>query len=133
MSISTLTPHLVVNDGEAAIAFYEKAFGAVLEAKHPADDGKRLLHVHLELGQGALFLHDDFPEFAGESAKAPSRLGGASCIFHLDVADADFAWEQATKAGATVLLPLANQAWGMRYGQIRDPFGHIWSIGGPVK
>ena len=36
MNNSALTPHLVVNDGEAAITFYEKAFGATLEAKHPA-------------------------------------------------------------------------------------------------
>ena len=133
MSISTLIPHLVVNDGEAAIAFYEKAFGATLEAKHPAEDGKRLMHVHLKLGPGALFLHDDFPEFGEHGAKAPSRLGGTSCTLHLDVLDADTAWEQAIKAGAIVLMPLDNQSWGMRYGQIKDPFGHIWSIGGPVK
>lgn len=133
MNISTPIPHLVVNDGEAAIIFYERAFGATLEAKHPADDGKRLMHVHLKLGSGALFLRDDFPEFGEHGAKAPSLLGGASCILHLDVPDADTAWEQAIKAGATVLMPLDNQFWGRRYGQIRDPFGHIWSIGGPAK
>src|SRR5688500_14806902 len=60
MTTPTLSPHLVVNDGEAAIAFYENAFGATLEAKMPAEDGKRLMHVHLKLGAGALFLHDDF-------------------------------------------------------------------------
>ena len=63
MTGPTLSPHLVVDDGEAAIAFYENAFGATLEAKMPAEDGKRLMHVHLKLGTGALFLHDDFPEF----------------------------------------------------------------------
>jgi PhnB protein len=132
MNDSTLTPHLVVDGGEAAIAFYEKAFGATLEAKHPADDGKRLMHAHLKLGTGALFLHDDFPEFGELGAKAPTRLGGTSATLHLDVPDADVAWERAIKAGATELMPLDNQAWGMRYGQIKDPFGHIWSIGGPV-
>jgi PhnB protein len=29
-------------------------------------------------------------------------------------------------------MPLDNQFWGDRYGQIVDPFGHTWSIGGPV-
>jgi PhnB protein len=24
------------------------------------------------------------------------------------------------------------QFWGDRYGQLRDPFGHAWSIGGPA-
>lgn len=133
MTNPTLSPHLVVNDGEAAIAFYENAFGAKLEAKMPAEDGKRLMHAHLKLGAGALFLHDDFPEFGEHGAQAPTRLGGTSCTLHLDVADADAAWERAIKAGATVLMPLDNQFWGMRYGQIQDPFGHNWSIGGPVK
>lgn len=133
MSSPTLTPHLAVDDGEAAIAFYEKAFGAVLETKHLADDGKRLMHVHLKFGAGALFLHDEFPEFGEQGAKAPTRLGGASCTLHLDVPDADAAWNRAIEAGATVLTPLDNQFWGMRYGQIKDPFGHIWSIGGPLK
>lgn len=133
MDDPTLSPHLVVNDGEAAITFYENAFGATLEAKMPAEDGKRLMHVHLKIGTGALFLHDDFPEFGERGAQAPKRLGGTSCTLHLDVADADVAWERALKAGATVLMPLDNQFWGMRYGQIQDPFGHNWSIGGPVK
>jgi PhnB protein len=133
MNNPALIPHLAVNDGEAAIAFYQQAFGAVLEAKHPADDGKRLMHVHMTLGAGALFLHDDFPEYGDQGAKAPTRLGGASCTLHLEVADADATWERAVQAGASVLMPLDNQFWGMRYGQIKDPFGHIWSIGGPVK
>jgi PhnB protein len=126
-------PHLAVSDGEAAIAFYQRAFGATLEAKHAADDGKRLLFVHLKLGSGAIFLHDDFPEFGDDSAKAPARLGGTSCTIHLEVADADAAWERAVSAGAVVLMPLDNQFWGARYGKLKDPFGHNWSIGGPVK
>src|SRR5688572_17863727 len=41
-------PHLAVNDGEAAVKYYEKAFGAVSQAKMLADDGKRLMHAHLK-------------------------------------------------------------------------------------
>jgi PhnB protein len=48
MSNAAPIPHLVVNDGEAAIAFYERAFGATLEGKRPAEDGKRLMHAHLK-------------------------------------------------------------------------------------
>jgi PhnB protein len=28
---------------------------------------------------------------------------------------------------------MTNQFWGDRYGVLRDPFGHTWSIGGPMK
>ena len=123
----------VVNDGEAAIAFYQKAFGAVLETKHHAEDGKRLMHAHLKMGSGALMLHDEFPEYGGEGAKAPTRLGGTTFTTHLEVPDADEAWARAVEAGAEVTMALDNQFWGARYGQLRDPFGHLWSIGGPVK
>jgi PhnB protein len=133
MSTTAPIPHLVVSDGVAAVRFYEQAFGAVCNSKHLADDGKRIMHGHLTIGSGTIFLNDDFPEFGGQMAQAPTRLGGTTFVIHLDVPDADAAWERAVKAGAEVLMPLDNQFWGMRYGQLKDPFGHHWSIGGPVK
>jgi PhnB protein len=30
-------------------------------------------------------------------------------------------------------MPLADQFWGDRYGQVEDPFGHVWSIGATKK
>jgi PhnB protein len=36
-------------------------------------------------------------------------------------------------AGATVEMPLEDQFWGSRYGMLRDPFGHGWSLGTPQK
>ena len=30
-------------------------------------------------------------------------------------------------------MPLENQFWGERYGKLRDPFGHIWSVAMVVK
>jgi PhnB protein len=132
MSDYQIIPHLVVSDGAAAIRFYEQAFGASCENKHLEKDGKRVMHAHLQLGASIFFLNDDFPEYGDRGAKPPTRLGGASCAIHLQVADADAAWERATKAGAEVVMPLDNQFWGARYGQLKDPFGHVWSIGGPV-
>jgi PhnB protein len=127
-------PHLVVQDGDAAIDFYTRVFGATVEEKHLAEDGKRIMHAHLAIGKGGIFLHDEFPE-VGEhgGAKPPPRLGGASSVIHLDVSDADEVWNRALEAGAEVVSALENQFWGMRYGQLRDPFGHLWAIGGPVK
>lgn len=134
MTTASVIPHLAVNGGEAAIEFYASAFGATLENKVPHEDGKRLMHACMKIGNGTVFLMDDFPEYdqAG-SARSPARIGGTSCVIHIDVPDADAAWERATRAGAQVVLPLDNQFWGMRYGQVKDPFGHVWSIGGPVK
>ena len=52
---------------------------------------------------------------------------------HLEVDNADKWWKRAVDAGATVIMPLADQFWGDRYGQLVDPFGHKWSIAAPVK
>ena len=34
-----------------------------------------------------------------------------------------------TAAGALVKMELADQFWGDRYGQLVDPYGHVWSLG----
>ena len=47
---------------------------------------------------------------------------------HLQVTDADGVWRQALDAGAAVEMALEDQFWGDRYGVLRDPFGHRWSI-----
>ena len=31
-------------------------------------------------------------------------------------------------AGATEEMPLKNMFWGDRYGKLKDPFGHTWSL-----
>ncbi len=36
---------------------------------------------------------------------------------------------QATAAGCKVTMPLSDQFWGDRYGQLEDPTGFRWAIG----
>ncbi len=126
-----IAAHITIRGGrgDEAVKFYERAFGATEETRHLADDGKRLMHAHLNINGGSLLLNDDFPEFrGGAEAAAP-----AGTTLHLQVPDADAAWDKAVAAGATVKVPLENQFWGDRYGQLEDPFGFAWSIGGPAK
>ena len=125
-----VTAHLTIRDGKAAdaIDFYRQAFGAEEIGRHMADDGKRIMHAHLKLNGGSLMLNDDFPEFGHGAASAP-----AGVTLHLQVPDADAAWNRAVAAGAEVRFPIADQFWGDRYGQVKDPFGFTWSIGAPVK
>jgi PhnB protein len=123
-----VTPHITIRDRRAAeaIDFYKKAFGAEELMRHPSDDG-RLMHAHLRINGGSVMLNDDFPEHGGPSAPP------GSLALHLNVPDADAAWKQALDAGAEVRFPLGDQFWGDRYGQVKDPFGFIWSIGAPIK
>jgi len=127
---SGLTPHLTIRDGRAqeAIAFYQAAFGASEMARNMAEDGQRVMHAHLHVNGTSLMLNDDFPEMMGGHATPPP----AACTLHLQVDDADAWWQRALDAGASVRFPLADQFWGDRYGQVTDPFGHVWSIGAPI-
>ncbi len=124
-----VTAHLTIRDHRAAeaVAFYKAAFGAEeAMAPHLADDGKRIMHAHLLVNGGHLMLNDDFPEYGG-AATPPG-----STTLHLQVKDADAMWNQAIEAGAQEKMPLADQFWGDRYGQLTDPFGFTWSIGAPA-
>ena len=124
-----VTAHLTIREGKgsAAVDFYKAAFGAEELRRHLADDGKRIMHAHLVINGGALMLNDDFPEYTGGVAVP------AGVTLHIHTDDADPWWERAVAAGATIRMPLDNQFWGDRYGQVIDPFGHTWSIGGPLK
>jgi uncharacterized glyoxalase superfamily protein PhnB/uncharacterized protein YndB with AHSA1/START domain len=130
---ATVMPHLSLRDGNAAVAFYEQAFGATLMYKMPAEDGKRLLHAALALNGGVIMLADEFPEFNVSGPKAPPTIGGSPVTIHLEVDDADRWWKRAINAGAVAVMPLDNMFWGARYGMLKDPFGHFWSIGSPLK
>ena len=124
-----IAPHITIREGKgsAAVDFYKTAFGADEQVRHMAEDGKRIMHSHLKINGGSLLLNDDFPEWTGGVAVP------AAVTLHIQVDDADAWWDRAIAAGATVYMPLDNQFWGDRYGQVVDPFGHRWSIGGPVK
>ena len=124
-----ITPYLTVTGAKAAVDFYVRAFDAVEFHRQPADDGERLLHSHLGINGASLMLSDDFPEFRGGS-EAPAPAG---VVLHLQVDDPDRWFSRATEAGCSVAMPLDHQFWGERYGQVRDPFGHTWSIGGPIR
>jgi PhnB protein len=74
-------------------------------------------------------LADDYPEYHDGKRSSPDALGGTPVVLHLQMEDADTFFSHAAAAGAAVVMPLDDQFWGDRYGQLKDPFGHIWSVG----
>jgi PhnB protein len=127
-----LSPHLVVDDAAAAIDFYVKAFGATELGRVPHPDG-RLVHAALSLNGSTVMLNDDFPDYNDGKSSTPKALGGTPVTIHLQVPDVETAFQRALDAGAIVVAPLEDQFWGDRYGMVRDPFGHQWSLGQPVR
>jgi PhnB protein len=127
-----LSPHLVVDDAAAAIDFYVKAFGATELGRVPHPDG-RLVHAALSLNGSTVMLNDDFPDYNDGKSSTPKALGGTPVTIHLQVPDVETAFQRALDAGAVVVAPLEDQFWGDRYGMVRDPFGHQWSLGQPLR
>jgi uncharacterized glyoxalase superfamily protein PhnB len=125
----TVTPHLICAGAAEAIEFYQKAFGAVELSRMPGSDGK-VMHASIRIGDSVLMLNDEMPEWG---SFGPKHLKGSPVIIHLYVENADAAFEQAVRAGATVTMPLDDMFWGDRYGKLEDPFGHQWSIGTHVR
>ncbi|WP_437973875.1 VOC family protein [Sorangium sp. So ce295] len=123
-----VSPYLTVDDARAAIAFYQRAFGATVVAEQPTPDGKKLIHAALLVNGGLVMLSDDFPEQCGGVSRTPKAFGGTAVTLHLDLPDVDATWKSAVEAGASVEMPLADMFWGDRYGIVTDPFGHRWSL-----
>lgn len=123
-----VTPYLMVRGAAEAVEFYKRAFGAEEVARTPTENGDKLIHCHLWINRADVMLADEFPEYGSELGDGP---GGV--MIHLDVDDADTWFARALEAGATATMPIADGFWGDRYGQVKDPFGHTWSIGSPKK
>ncbi len=129
-----VTPHLVVSDAKAALAFYAQAFGAEEITRIPHEDG-RLLHAAMRVNGAMVMLMDDFPEYregTGETVAPPTTTGATSVTIHLDVADCDAAAARAEAAGARVTMAPHDAFWGDRYARVIDPFGHSWSLAHPL-
>ncbi len=125
----TVTPHLVVRGAAKAIDFYKNAFGAQ-EIRRMPGPGGAIMFAEIRIGDSRVYLNDEFPNMGAQS---PQGLGGTAVAIHLWVENADALFQRATEAGARVIMPLGDQFWGDRYGQLEDPFGHRWAIATHVK
>jgi PhnB protein len=123
---TSIAPMLSVRNGVAALAFYERAFGA--EERFRIDSDSGAVVARLSVDGAEFWVADESPEHSNYS---PASLGGGTVRMVLTVADPDAAFDRAVAAGATVVWPVSNQ-YGWRLGRIVDPFGHHWEMGKPL-
>ena len=122
--VNTITAHLSVREAAKAIEFYQRAFGAQLTFLLKTPDGK-VIHATMLLGDSRFQLAD---ELSGVNTPSPQKLGWSPIVLNICVENVDELWNRAVAAGAKVTMPLANQFWGARYGQVLDPFGITWAL-----
>ena len=121
--VQTITPHLVVNDANAAIEFYKKALGATEVVRMPAQDGKRLMHCEMHFAGNAIYFADNMMDAKGPPAMVSVFIGFDKA------ADVDALTAKAKTMGAAIIQEPQDMFWGDRFAMFTDPFGHSWQVG----
>ncbi len=119
----SVVPYLMLDGAAGAIDFYKRALGAEEIGERAKMDDGRILNARIEVNGGSVMLMDPMPEH-GHPAVAPQAFN-----LHLQVDDADHWFDRAVAAGCTVLMPMALQFWGDRYGMVKDRYGVTWAFG----
>jgi PhnB protein len=113
---STVTPNIVVDNAEEAIAFLKRALGAIERYRLTTSTGK-VAHCELLFGDSVVNVGESMDGFPAHPLMA-----------QLYVEDSDALFQRAVAAGASVMMPMTDMFFGSREGRIADPFGNTWTI-----
>ncbi|MFJ9725675.1 VOC family protein [Streptomyces sp. NPDC101209] len=113
---TTVAPWVVTDETGAFLDFVTHAFGGEELARVATENGA-IGHAEIRVGDTVVLAFDRRPDWP----VMPSLL-------RVFVADADEAFSRAVEAGARIVTPLADDAFGQRGGRVRDPFGTIWWV-----
>ena len=128
-AINQVYPYLRVRNADAAINFYQTAFGAKEKFRLSEPSG-RIGHAELQFGSFVVMVSDEFPEYG---VQGPEAFGGTGSSVHLHVDDVDAMTQQAVDAGAKLLMEPKDQFYGERASKVLDPFGHEWLLGSHIE
>lgn len=120
-------PTLQYEDGLAAIAFLETAFGFTRHAVYENDDGS-IAHAQLMLGGNIIMLSTLNPANI-YGINTPAKLGGVTGTISVTLTDPDAHYARAVAAGADIVTPPSDKDYGGRSYDVRDSGGHIWTFG----
>jgi PhnB protein len=112
----TITPNIIVDDAEPAIAFFKSAFGASETYRLTLSTGQ-ITHCEIRLGDSIFNI--------GTSMEGWPAHGLVAQIY---VEDSDAMFDRAVQAGAKVIMPMTDMFFGSREGRVADPFGSVWTI-----
>ena len=117
----SIAPWLSVRKGAQAVEFYMAAFGAK-ELFRLENEGSVV--ARLSVHGAEFWVSDESPEHKNFS---PESLGGGTVRMIFTVPDPDATFAKAVLAGATAVVPVAEEH-GWRVGRVVDPYGHHWEI-----
>ena len=121
---NNLIAYINIKGCSEAIEFYKNAFDAKEILRLLMPDGS-IGHAEIEIEGSLLMMAEENAEWG---TKSPQTLGGNPMTFGLNVADVDKSFQKAIGAGATIIMPVKDEFYGDRVGQVMDPFGYKWMI-----
>lgn len=121
---NSLNAYLTIKECSEAIAFYKKAFNAIEKVRLLMPNG-RVAHAELEIEGSLIMMADENIDWGN---KSPQTLGGNPIALSLYVADVDKSVQKALDEGAKLVMPVKDEFYGDRVGQVLDPFGYKWMI-----
>ena len=121
----TLTPFLTISDAEKAIEFYQKLLEPRSRGVMKGPDGK-IMHAEIE---DRRFDHHVVRRISPLSVRClRKRLGGSSMRSSHLCGRRRRCIRPRRESWSEVEMPVMDQFWGDRYGRLKDPFGHKWSL-----
>ncbi len=118
---STVTPYLLVADGQRMVDFVEAGLGGSLRYASRMPDGS-IAHAEVQIGDSLVMLG----QVRGDHPPMPTML-------YVYVEDCDAAYQRAVAAGGEAMVPPADQFYGDRSGTVRDPAGNWWCLATHVE
>jgi len=120
-----ITPVMHFNGNcRQAIDFYKKTFNPELQGQiYPSPDGKSVWHAMIKIGNSNIMMSDVMP---GSWEKGPEKSCTMSIWFYTEKCDEIYT--NAVKNGCEATMPMMDMFWGDRFGKLKDPFGHTWSV-----
>lgn len=113
----SLTPYLIVPGAARFIDFVKEVFLAEEKFRVPTQDGNRIMHAEVKVGDSMIELSDG-------NEQHPPR----PAAIHIYLPDTDGAYWKALAAGAASLHAVEEMPYGERSGSVKDPFGNHWYI-----
>ncbi|NAS26553.1 glyoxalase [Herbidospora sp. NEAU-GS84] len=117
----TVIPTIRYHDADKALAWLTSVLGFTSPEVYRSDDGV-IVHARLSRGNGMVMLGS-----VGHGLDVVT--GPASTYVVVDDLEIDALYEIAKAAGVEVIRELRSEDYGGRGYTIRDPEGHVWSVG----
>ena len=132
MNLTLSTCFVLVNDPDAALAFYRDTLGMELR-NDVARESSRWITVGSASQPDVSIVLTNYVNGSPEDNDAVAAMIAKGALYgvHLQADDLDSTFEQLRSGGAEIVQEPADQPWGVRDGAVRDPSGNLIRIEQP--